>query len=126
MKKNNSMTFIIVGGIVILTVFVTVLVMNLLPDNNESNSYYVKVNDEMSAKIESLNLDNNKLIIETSGDAEMYCVKSTRSKPENSALCWNKIINNRAEISVYSYRKYYVWIKDTNGNISNPMSINTK
>ena len=126
MKKNNNMTsFIIVTGIMVLLIFTAVLGINLLP-NYESNSYYVKVNDEMSAKIEALDVKSNKLTITTSGDTIEYCVKSTRSTPETQNICWKKIDNNTASISIYKYKKYYVWIKDTSGNISSPMSINTK
>ena len=125
MKNNSKTTFIIVAGIVVLVVFATVLSINLLP-NYESNSYFVNVGDEMSAKIEAVNIDNGKLIITTSGDPIEYCVKSTRTAPTDNALCWNKVENNTASISIYKYKKYYVWIKDTSGNISSPMSINTK
>ena len=125
-KNNNNMTsFITVAGVIVLVVFATVLAINLLP-NYESNSYYVKVEDEMSAKVEALDIDNNKLNITTSGDAVEYCVKSTRTTPESNNICWKKIENNTASISIYKYKKYYVWIKDTSGNISSPMSINTK
>ena len=126
MKKNNNMTsFIIATGIIVLLVFTVVLGINILP-NYESNSYYVKVGDEMSAKIEALDIKDNKLNITTSGDAIYYCVKSTRSTPESNNICWKKIENNTASISVYKYKKYYVWIKDTNNSISSPMSINIK
>ena len=125
-KNNNNMTsFIIVAGILVVVVFAGVLAVNLLP-NYESNSYYVKVEDEMGAKIEALDIKGSKLNITTSGDASEYCVKSTRSTPESGNICWKKITNNSASISIYKYKKYYVWIKDTNGNISSPMSINTK
>lgn len=123
---NNKMTtFIIVTGILVLTVFTVVLGMNLMP-NNESNSYYVKVGEEMSAKIEALDIKNNKLNITTSGDAIEYCVKSTKSTPDSNNICWKKINNNTASIAVYKNKKYYIWIKDTNNKISSPMSINTK
>lgn len=126
MKKNNNMvTFIIVSGILVLCIFAIVLAVNLLP-NHESNSYYVKVEDNMGAKIEELYINNNKLIITTSGDAKEYCVKSTRSTPESNNICWKQIENNTASISIYKYKKYYVWIKDNSNNISTPMSINTK
>ena len=126
MKKNNNMTtFIIVSGILVLCVFAIVLAVNLLP-NHESNSYYVKVEDNMGAKIEELYINNNKLIITTSGDAKEYCVKSTKSTPETNNICWKQIENNTASISIYKYKKYYVWIKDNSNNISTPMSINTK
>lgn len=124
MKKNNKTSFIIIAGIVILIVFVTVLLLNLLP-NYESNSYFVKVGDEMSAKIETVNIENGKLIITTSGDPIEYCVKSTRTVPTDNALCWNKVENNIASISIFSYKKYYIWVKDGNGNISNYLTINS-
>lgn len=126
MKKNNSTTFIVFAGIFVLCVFAFVATYNLLPNNKESNSYYVKVGDEMGAKIEALDITDGTLNITTSGDAIEYCVKSTKSTPESSNLCWKKIENNTASISIYRIKKYYVWIKDTNGNISSPMSINTK
>lgn len=126
MKDNNYTSFIVLSGLIILCVFIMVAVINLLPRNNESNSYYVKVEDEMSAKVEALDIKNNRLNITTSGDTVEYCVKSTRSTPDSASICWKKIENNTASISVYHNKKYYVWIKDTNGNISSPMSINTK
>ena len=126
MKSNNSTSFIVFSGLLVLCVFTVVAAINFLPRNNQSNSYYVKVGDEMSAKVEALDIEGNKLNIKTSGDASFYCVKSTKTTPDNSSICWKKIENNTALISVYYNKKYYVWIKDTNGNISSPMSINTR
>ena len=125
MKKDSQTSFIIFAGIVILCFFTVVAVSNLLPQNNESDSYYVKIEDDMGAKIESLNIENNKLKITMSGDAAFYWVKSTKSTPNDKSLCWKKVNNNMAIISVYQYKKYYVWLKDVEGNISIPMSINT-
>lgn len=124
MKNNSKTTFIIVAGIIVLVVFAIVLSINLLP-NYESNSYFVKVGDEMSAKIEAVNIENGKLIITTSGDPIKYCVKSTRTAPTDNALCWNKVKNNTASISVFKSKKYYVWIKDEVGNISNYLTVNS-
>lgn len=124
MKNNSKTTFIIVAGIIVLVVFTTVLSINLLP-NYESNSYFVKVGDEMSAKIEAVNIENGKLLITTSGDPIEYCVKSTRTTPTDNALCWKKVENNTASVSVFKYKKYYVWIKDEVGNISNYLIINS-
>lgn len=126
MKNNNSTSFIVFAGVIVLCIFTVVATINLLPRNNESNSYYVKVGDEMSAKIEALDIKNSKLIITTSGDATEYCVKSTKSTPDSNNICWKKIENNTASISIYQYKKYYIWIKDTNNKISSPMSINTR
>ena len=73
----------------------------------------------------ALEIKNGKMTVITSGDAIEYCVKSTKSTPTDNALCWKKIENNKATISVYDYEKYYVWIKDTEGKVSSPMSVNT-
>ena len=63
MKNNNSTTFIIVSGIFILCVFAFVVAYNILPNNKESNSYYVKVGDDMSAKIATVEIRDGKLYI---------------------------------------------------------------
>lgn len=126
MKKNNSTSFIVFAGIFVLCVFAFVTAYNLLPNNRESNSYYVKVEDEMSAKVEAIDIKGGTLNITTSGDAVEYCVKSTKTTPEPNNLCWKKVENNTASLSIYRHKKYYVWIKDTYGSISSPMSINTK
>ena len=124
-NSNSAMTFIIVAGVIVLVVFTSIAALNLLP-NYESNSYYVKVDEEMDAQIESINIKNGKLILTTSGDPTHYCVKSTRSKPSVNNICWQEINNNQATISVFQYKKYYIWIKDQKGNISNYLSINAK
>ena len=125
MKNEVKVSSIaIVLGVVVLLVLTAVLTINLLP-NYESGSYYVKIGDEMSAKIEALDINNSKLNIITSGDAAYFCAKSTKSTPESNNLCWKKIENNQASISIFKDRKYYIWIRDVNGNVSSPMSINT-
>lgn len=124
MKNNNSTSIIVFIGIFVVMIFVGVITLNMLP-NYESNSYYVKVGDDMSAKIESVSINDGRLILTTSGNAIEYCVKSTRSTPNDNSLCWNKVENNKASISVFEHKKYYVWIKDENGNISNYLSVNS-
>ena len=124
MDNNNSTSFIVVAGIIILCVFAYVTAYNLLPNNKESNSYYVKVENEISAKVETISIDDGKVNITTSGNANEYCIKPTKSSPESNNLCWKKIENNKASMSVYRGKKYYVWIKDTKGIIRNSISIN--
>ncbi len=124
-NNNSATTFIIVTGIIVLVVFTSISTLNLLP-NYESNSYYVKVNEEMEAQIESINIENGKLILTTSGNPTHYCVKSTRSMPSENNICWHEIKDNKASISVFQYKKYYIWIKDKDGNVSNYLSVNAK
>lgn len=125
MKNNSSTAYIILAGVIILCVFTIVTINNILPNNIQTNSYYIKVDDDINAKIESLLIKDNKLNIVTSGSASFYCVKSTKSVPDDNNICWKEITNNKAEISVYHNKKYYVWIKDNNGKISSPIAINT-
>ena len=123
--NNNLTTFIIVAGVIVLIVFTVVITINILP-SNESDSYYVKVDEDMSAKIESIDISDGKLTIKTSGEAKEYCAKSTRTAPTKNAICWHKINDNEATISIFEHKKYYVWIKDNEGNISNYVSVNSK
>ena len=132
MKKNDTMKpFIIVSGIMILIIFTVILGINvatkLEEDSNEgtgleTSAKYVTFE---SAKVEKMDVKDNKLYITTSGDAKKFCAKSTKSTPEDNNICWKDIDDNESSISVYKNKKYYVWIKDSDNNISNPVSINT-
>lgn len=121
--KNNNSTFIVAGGILILSVFSFVIAKNILPDNND-NQYYAKPNENMTAKIDKIEKENNKIIITTVGDPTAYCLKTTKSIPSINSLCWNKIENNKVELSYFEYKKYYVWIKDKDSRISERVVIN--
>lgn len=121
--KNNNNTFIVAGGILILSVFSFVIAKNILPDNND-NQYYAKPNENMTAKIDKIEKENNKIIITTVGDPKAYCLKTTKSIPSINSLCWNKIENNKVELSYFEYKKYYVWIKDKDNRISERVVIN--
>ncbi len=126
MKGSKQTSFIIVAGILVLAVFIFVVTYNMLPRNRQSNSYYVKVGETMSAKIDSINIDNDTLVLTTLGDAIEYCVKSTRTTPGPGNICWKKIHDNKATIQIYNYKQYYIWIKDTSGTVSSPMRIDSR
>lgn len=51
--KNNNSTFIVLGGILVLSVFSFIVAKNILPDS-DNNHYYAKPNENMIAKIESI------------------------------------------------------------------------
>ena len=121
-NDTNSSTFIIIAGLFVLFVFTTVTAINLMP--YESNSYFAKDDKDMTAKIEEITIKEDKLFIKTSGNSVEYCVKTTRSRPNSNALCWNDLNDNEASTSIIKNKKYYVWIKDSDGMISNYKSIN--
>ena len=122
MKNNNRTSFIVISGITILCIFTSISILNIFSNSKESNSYYMKTEDKITAKIENLSKEGGKLIITTTDDATDYCIKSTKTTPESNSLCWKKIINNTAQTSIYEYKKYYIWLKDINGNISTPVT----
>ena len=126
MKNNKGISFIIVSGLFVLGVFTCVIVYNLLPRNKESDSYYSKVDIDSKAKIESLNIIKNELFIETNNDSKEYCVKTTKSKPDNNNLCWKKIKNNKGSIGVIKDKKYYIWLKDNEDIVNNFVTIVNK
>ena len=103
--KNNNSTFIVLGGILVLSVFSFIVAKNMI------------------AKIESITKENNKLIITTTGDSTEYCLKTTKSIPSIDSLCWNKIENNKVESNYFTYKKYYLWIKDSDNRISDRTTI---
>ena len=118
-KENNTSAIMAVLGALILIIFVVILMQNI-DTNNESGSYYMQEKDNMKAIINTVKIEKNDLIIGTVNDAISFCVKRTRSTPNVNSLCWKKINNNTGTMKVYNNKMYYIWIKDSNNNISNP------
>lgn len=118
MRKYNSTAFIIFTGVLILLIFTEVSIINIMPNNNMSDSYYAKTDKDMQAKVEKLSIIDNKLYIITSGDPAFYCVKTTKSVPKENSICFKEMKNNNVSVSIYANKKYYVWLKDSKGNIS--------
>ena len=124
MKKEHDITpFIITSGLFILVVFTSIITLNLLP-NHESDSYYAKTDKDLNIKVESFSIKDGKLVFTTSGNPKSFCLKTTRSIPEKDSLCFKKMSNNKAEINILINKKYYLWLQDENGNISNYEVIN--
>lgn len=124
-NTNNNMTsFIITAGVVVLIIFTGVVYFNMIP-GKESASYYVSIQDDLSDKIKSFDITGNELNIITKIDNIEYCVKTTKSTPDDKNLCWNKIKDNKGTMKIMLHRTYYVWIKDEGGNISDYLTINS-
>lgn len=124
MKNNkDSGAFLILAGILILSVFTYISAKSMLP-NNSSSSFFSKDNNELKANIDDIKIRNKKLVINTSDDVYV-CVKQTKTKPNKNSLCWKKVENNEIEISIYIGKIYYIWIMDNENNISNYIQYNT-
>ena len=124
MKKNNLTTFIIIVGSLVLVLFTYIAVTNIQGDS-ESIFYSSRTESGVNAKIEYVDIIDNKLIIKTIGDTDSYCIKSTKTAPSINSLCFNKIDNNFASVYILPYKTYYVWIKDSDNNLSEPIKVNS-
>ena len=112
-KKN---TIIIIVGAVILGLFISISLVNI----SGLNDYYYSIDI-----VESTEYSNGKLVITTKEDMVSVCVKQTKTEPTYDSLCWIKTQNNKATISIYEYKTYYIWIKDNNNIISFYSKYNT-
>ena len=125
MKTNGNDTgsFLLIAGVLILGIFTYVSAKNILP-NNSSDSFYSKGDNDVKINIESIKDEEGKLIITTSDDVYI-CAKKTKSVPSGDSLCWKKTTARKLETSIYSGKTYYIWLMDDNKNISNYFQYNT-
>ena len=131
----NKLSIKIIGTLIVV-VFFFVLALNVLPNtSNLSNNSVIPsdstenntaINKDNGAKIISLNIENDKLKIVFDNEVSEYCIKTTKTKPTINNICFKKIQNNTVYTSIYKYKKYYIWTKDYNGNISNYISTESK
>ncbi len=124
-RENNVGAIIAILGALVLIIFILILMHNI-DSNNASDAYYMKEKENMKASINSIKIEDDNLIIGTVNDATSFCVKTTKSTPSINSLCWKKVLNNTGTMKIYSNKMYYVWIKDSNNNISNPTAVKTK
>ena len=123
-------------GTLIVVVFFFVLILNILPDtSNSSNNSVISnditenntaINKDNGAKIISLSMENDKLKIVLDDGVSEYCIKTTKTKPSVNSICFKRVDTNIVYTSIYKYKKYYIWTKDYNGNISNYISTESK
>ena len=124
MKQNKITSQIIIFGVVIICIFTYVATINLI-DNNSSNKYYAK-DKKIDGRIDNYYINDNKLVVEISGNIKDICIKTTRSIPDTNSICWNNVNDGRYSISIYDYKTYYIWIRDINGNVSESVKYNSK
>ena len=121
MKSNNGKSFVIIAGIIILCVFSYVVASNMVKDTS-GDSFYAKVE---GAKIEDIRLDDGNLIVNTSGGANMICVKTTKSIPNSKSICFKDVEENGVTFRIYQGKIYYIWVMDNSGKISDYAEFNT-
>ena len=131
----NKLSIKIIGTLIVV-VFFFVIILNILLDtsNSSNNSVISDDNDKNNtiidksngAKIISLSMENDKLKIVLDDGVSEYCVKTTKTKPSVNSICFKRVDTNIVYTSIYKYKKYYIWTKDYNGNISNYISTESK
>lgn len=123
-KNEKNKSSIIILSVIILSIFTYISAINIIPANKKSESYYSKIDGEMFAKIENISYTNKKLTVNTSGNTEYICIKTTKSRPTEKSSCWKKVENNIASTSIYEHKYYYIWIMDSDGKVSSPTKFN--
>lgn len=135
----NKLSIKIIGTLIVV-VFFFVLALNIMPSNSNNNnlstnsvisndistSTNINTNETNGAKIISLSMENDKLKIVLDDGVSEYCVKTTKTKPSVNSICFKRVDTNIVYTSIYKYKKYYIWTKDYNGNISNYISTESK
>lgn len=131
----NKLSIKIIGTVIVV-IFFFVIILNILPDtsNSSNNSVISDYNDKNNtiidksngAKIISLSMENDKLKIVLDDGVSEYCVKTTKTKPSVNSICFKRVDTNIVYTSIYKYKKYYIWTKDYNGNISNYISVDSR
>lgn len=135
----NKLSIKIIGTLIVV-VFFFVLALNIMPSNSSNNnlstnsvisndistSTNINTNETNGAKIISLSMENDKLKIELDDRVSEYCVKTTKTKPSVNSICFKRVDTNIVYTSIYKYKKYYIWTKDYNGNISNYTSVDSR
>ena len=133
----NKLSIKIIGTLIVV-VFFFVLALNIMPSNSNnlstnsvisndiSTSTNINTNETNGAKIISLSMENNKLKIIFDNEVSEYCIKTTKTKPSINNICFKRVDTNIVYTSIYKYKKYYIWTKDYNGNISDYTSIDSR
>lgn len=115
MKIRSKILLIFVIAFV-LGGFVVTITYEFLDINFNEKTYYAK-SDNLDGSIDKISIDNY-INIDLSGNISNYCMKTTRTKPKNSSLCWAKVNSNNLKLSYIKGKVYYIWIMDDDGNIS--------
>lgn len=103
--------YLVVIVVILIGILFTSVGINTINNSNEiSNNTVTDTNLNLS-------YENNKLRLDVTDSTKEFCIKTTKSKPNINNICFNKI-NNTAYVSVYTYQRYYLWLKDNNNNIS--------
>lgn len=111
--------YIVLVIVVILFFGIAVYVINDNYNNMKANSIQL-ANDDLK----NISYENGKIRIDVSNNIKEYCIKTTKSKPSKNNICFNRI-NNTAYVSVYENKKYYLWLIDNNGILSDYIELNS-
>ena len=113
--NNDNKSFLIITGLIILSIFIYISIINIFP-NNSSDKYYSKNNNYFTNS--KITYKNGKLNIYSSEKNISVCIKQTKSTPTINSICWKPMDNNYIEISAFSNKEYYIWQKNINNDIS--------
>ena len=105
---NNSKTFFMV--------FMYVSFVNM----ERKSDYYLSTDI-----VQDIEFNDGKLVVTTRDDMKAVCAKQTKTEPEKDSLCWVNTIDSKSTISIYEYKTYHIWTKDSSGVINYYSEYNT-
>ena len=114
-KKGNK--FLVILGAIILGIFISVSMINMA-GNGEYN-YSTNV-------VKRIDYTDGKMIVTMRDDMIAVCAKQTKTEPTVNSLCWIDAKDSKASLSIYEYKTYYIWTKDSNNVISYYNKYNTQ
>lgn len=117
--KSRIRDYYIIAGVFILGVFIAGSFKLFYDKKNDG--YYATAVRDVDKMISDIKLEDNVLTFNSR--ASYYCLKSTKSSPKETSICFKKIEDNHVEEKVIVSKHYYLWIMDDKGNISKMITL---
>ena len=115
---KNKKTILLYLGAIIMCLFGGILFFNLQVEDN--NSFYSKIENN------NIRLTKEGIKVHISADIRYskYCVKSTKTVPNKNNICWKDIEGDTVSIPTIDSEKNYLWLLDSNNNVSQTIEVN--
>lgn len=119
LMRSRLRDYYIITAILILGVFIAGSFKLFYDKKNDG--YYATAVRDVDKMISDIKLDGNVLTFNSS--ASYYCLKSTKSDPKETSICFKKIEDNHVEEKLIVSKHYYLWIMDDKGDISKMITL---
>ena len=115
LMKSRLRDYYIITAMFILGVFIAGSFKLFYDKKNDG--YYATAVRDVDKMISDIKPILNKL------DIDANCLKSTKSDPKETSICFKKIEDNHVEEKLIVSKHYYLWIMDDKGDISKMITL---